>query len=75
MEYIGIDIGTSSLCVIAYNPSDKSSKTIVKENNANLVSNCQWERIQAPERISSAAPTPVYRSRARPSRQNPPALP
>ena len=45
MEYIGIDIGTSSICGIAYNPSDKSSKTIVKENNANLVSNCQWERI------------------------------
>ena len=43
MEYIGIDIGTSSIC--------KSSKTIVKENNANLVSNCQWERIQDPERI------------------------
>ena len=36
MEYIGIDIGTSSICGIAYNPSDKSSKTIVKEKQRKL---------------------------------------
>lgn len=51
MEYIGIDIGTSSICGIAYRPSDKSCKTIVKENSANMVSSCQWEKIQDPERI------------------------
>lgn len=53
MEYIGIDIGTSSICGVAYNTSDKRCHTVVKENNAHITSEHPWERTQDPERIYS----------------------
>lgn len=51
MYYVGIDIGTSSICGVAYNPLTKSSITIVKDNNTGILSEKPWEKMQDADAI------------------------
>ena len=51
MFYIGIDIGTSSICGVAHNPETGAYESITKENKAALPSSFQEEKIQEPEII------------------------
>lgn len=53
MHFIGIDIGTSSICGVAYNFSIKETKSITKENNTYITSPNQWERTQDAKTILS----------------------
>lgn len=53
MYCIGIDIGTSSICGVAYNLRTKQCLTIVKENDAGLPSNHPWEKRQEAGRIEA----------------------
>jgi len=51
MHYIGIDIGTSSICAVAYNFIDKQIESITKSNNTSIETPEEWEKIQDPEKI------------------------
>ncbi len=46
MHFIGIDIGTSSICGVVYNPDNKTLESITRENNASVESSHVWEKIQ-----------------------------
>lgn len=46
MYFIGIDIGTSSICGVIYNLANKDFEAITKKNNASLDSPHVWEKIQ-----------------------------
>lgn len=51
IHFIGIDIGTSSICGVAYNFLNKSIESINKANDASIVSLDSWEKIQDPVKI------------------------
>lgn len=53
MHFIGIDIGTSTICGVALDFDKKRSESISKVNDATLSSGNSWEKIQDPERILS----------------------
>lgn len=53
MHFIGIDIGTSSICGVAYNFSTKETESITKENETYITSPNQWERAQDAKTILS----------------------
>lgn len=53
MHFIGIDIGTSSICGVAYNFSTKETESITKENDTYITSPNQWERAQDAKTILS----------------------
>lgn len=44
MHFIGIDIGTSSICGVVYHPSTQSVISVTKENCANISSPDNWEK-------------------------------
>lgn len=46
MHFIGIDIGTSSICGVAYDLAAKEIESVTKENNTNITSSNHWERMQ-----------------------------
>ena len=46
MYFIGIDIGTSSICGIIYNIQNKEIETITRENDAYIKTSYVWEKIQ-----------------------------
>lgn len=46
MHFIGIDIGTSSICGVVYHPSTQSVISVTKENCANISSPDNWEKKQ-----------------------------
>ena len=46
MYCIGIDIGTSSICGVAYDLHTKQCLTVARENDTNLFSDNQWEKRQ-----------------------------
>ena len=46
MQFIGIDIGTSSICGVAYDLSTKATESVTKDNHTNITSSNHWERIQ-----------------------------
>lgn len=48
MHFIGIDIGTSSICGVIYNTENKSVESITKNNTAQIASPHAWEKIQNP---------------------------
>lgn len=50
-SFIGIDIGTSSICGVAYNASSKEIISITKANYADVKSPNTWEKIQDVEII------------------------
>ena len=51
MHFIGIDIGTSSICGVAYNYMDKSIDSVTRNNDTGTGSSNPWEKIQDPARI------------------------
>lgn len=48
MKFIGIDIGTSSICGVVYDSSSKETISITKPNNSNLTTSQTWEKEQDP---------------------------
>lgn len=48
MHFIGIDIGTSSICGVIYNFSDKKIESITQNNQAAVESSNSWEKVQDP---------------------------
>lgn len=46
MNFLGIDIGTSSICGIAYNTVSKDIVSIAKINNTDMLSCNVWEKVQ-----------------------------
>ena len=51
MCFIGIDIGTSSICGVAYHFADKKIESINKCNHTSIESTEEWEKIQDPVKI------------------------
>ena len=51
MHFIGIDIGTSSICGVAYHFADKTIESITKSNHTSVESSNEWEKIQDPAKI------------------------
>ncbi|WP_270090733.1 sedoheptulokinase [Sphingobacterium sp. SYP-B4668] len=51
MHFIGIDIGTSSICGVAYDYNSKQIESITLENDTALVSAHAWEKMQDPLQI------------------------
>ena len=46
MNFLGIDIGTSSICGIVYNTVSKDIVSIAKINNTDMLSCIVWEKVQ-----------------------------
>ena len=46
MNFLGIDIGTSSICGVVYHPSTKDIVSIAKINNTDMLSCNVWEKVQ-----------------------------
>ena len=55
MQYIGIDIGTSSVCGVLYDPLTKLTRSITRKNDAALPPSFEGEKIQDPNRLLSLA--------------------
>lgn len=56
MEFIGIDLGTTSICgVVIDSETGKIKKNLSKDSNAFLKSGNEWERIQNPTKIIEQA--------------------
>ncbi|MBW7892335.1 MAG: hypothetical protein H3C48_15185 [Chitinophagaceae bacterium] len=53
MEFVGIDIGTSSICGVLYNPSTREIKSRRVDNTTAIVSEYNWEKIQDAGQIVS----------------------
>ena len=51
MHFIGIDIGTSSICGVAYHFTDKKIESITKSNQTYIETSVTWEKIQDPAKI------------------------
>lgn len=51
MSFLGVDIGTSSICGVLYDTSSKHVISITKANNAGITSLNTWEKTQDPEMI------------------------
>ena len=55
MKYIGIDIGTSSICGVVAEYRNQVLDSITLENNTNINSLKTWEKVQDPQKILSLA--------------------
>ena len=51
MHFIGIDIGTSSICGVAYHLTDKKIESITKSNHTSIETSGTWEKMQDPAKI------------------------
>lgn len=51
MHFIGIDIGTSSICGVVYEPPTQSVISVTKENCSNMPSSDNWEKKQDADMI------------------------
>lgn len=51
MHFIGIDIGTSSICGVVYEPSTQNVISVTKENCSNIPSSDNWEKKQDADMI------------------------
>lgn len=51
MHFIGIDIGTTSICGIVYNSSTHHTASVTLANESTIVSGTSWEKMQDPEWI------------------------
>ncbi|MDR0575477.1 MAG: hypothetical protein LBG96_15910 [Tannerella sp.] len=51
MHSIGIDIGTSSICGLVYNPETKVSKSVTKINHSAIQTPYDYEQMQDPDTI------------------------
>ena len=55
MNYIGIDIGTSSICGVVSDNSNQVMESITIGNNTSINSREKWEKIQDPQKILKLA--------------------
>ena len=55
MNYIGIDIGTSSICGVVAEYRNQVLESITLENNTTINSLKTWEKVQDPQKILSLA--------------------
>lgn len=53
IHFIGIDIGTSTICGVIYDNESKKMRSIVKENASKLETINEWEDLQDPQIILS----------------------
>jgi sedoheptulokinase len=53
MHFIGIDVGTSTICGVVYDLENKKIHSLSKENNSYLLTLNDWEKIQSPQKILS----------------------
>ena len=51
MHFIGIDIGTSSICGVAYHYTGNKIESVTKSNNTSVTTSDTWEKIQDPVKI------------------------
>lgn len=51
MHFIGIDIGTTSVCGVIYDFLNRSTASINVENESGIDSDKPWEKIQDPQWI------------------------
>lgn len=51
MYFIGIDIGTSSICGVVYNSSTQEVVSVTKDNHTHIASAYPWEKAQDPAAI------------------------
>lgn len=51
MYYLGIDIGTSSICGVVYDIAKNKIESINKDNDSDIETPYSWEKIQNPTRI------------------------
>jgi sedoheptulokinase len=51
MKFIGIDIGTSSICGVLYDVGTKEIEYKIEQNDANIITTVPWEKIQDPDKI------------------------
>lgn len=52
MHYLGIDIGTSSICGVVYDFTNKKIESLNKKNDSTLKTVNSWESIQDPSKIT-----------------------
>jgi sedoheptulokinase len=55
MTFVGIDIGTTSVCGLAFNTQNRKSVVITQENDTYVSSSHEWEKIQDPDKLVSIA--------------------
>ena len=65
MHFIGIDIGTSSVCGVVYDLATGQTETVTRENSTNLAPSQPWESIQDAARIVTLAREVVDECRAK----------
>jgi sedoheptulokinase len=53
MIYIGIDVGTTTVCGLAYDTENRKADVITLKNNSGLHSKKEWEKIQDPAKLVS----------------------
>jgi sedoheptulokinase len=53
LHFIGIDIGTSTICGVIYDTESRKMRSIVKENASKLETANEWEDLQDPQIILS----------------------
>lgn len=53
MIYLGIDIGTTTICGLAYDPENKKTDVITLKNNSGMHSEKEWEKLQDPGKLVS----------------------
>jgi len=51
MKFIGIDIGTSTICGVIYNLVNKEIEIVSRQNDAAIRTDNEWENLQDPDRI------------------------
>jgi len=51
MKFIGIDIGTSTICGVIFDIYNKELEVISRQNDATIRTDNDWETLQDPERI------------------------
>jgi sedoheptulokinase len=51
LQFVGIDIGTSTISGIIYDPENRNLRSITKKNTARLESENHWEDLQDPQII------------------------
>lgn len=51
MKFVGIDIGTTTVCGIVFNMRNRKIDTVTLRNNASLHSSNPWEKTQDPDKL------------------------
>lgn len=65
MSLLGIDIGTSSICGVAYSPQSQALVSLTKANDSSISSSRSWEKTQDPAIIVRTVSTLLEALRSR----------